>query len=534
MFHDRSSVPSVHTNGAPVVAKVLGADFELANSLISEGHNMDRAGRAADLLLQRIVGYPDRRRYGGTAIEFGRRFLPNGGSWYIDSDHLEGNVAEHTRAKDHALHLHAALRIARAAQLEAQADLPQGTRLEVIANNCDGHVSYGAHLNVMTTAKAFDDILRRKPHLGAFFATHLVTSVLYTGQGLVGAANGRGACGFQLSQRADWFEEWSSVQTMQRRPLLNTRDEPHASGGLARMHIIYLDMTLAPLSNFLRAGTTQLVLAMCEAGFVDATLSLDDPLDAASAISRDLSLAQTYATTTRGRRMSAVAVQQAIHDLAAEFVASGAAEQAVPDAGEILRQWQTTLDLLAARELDQLARRHDNWMKYFLIQRARGQRNLGWDSAELKILDLRFGSLDPDEGLFFRMAQAGMVELWPESSAIERFVHEPPEDTRAWLRGQVLLRHGAEVSHMDWSWIDFRVPSHRGWWNVARLSMPDPRAMTRAECEARLSQCSSLDDLVEAFTSESSGSSYPAPSRTSTSSWPSSSNTPASQRGPWN
>lgn len=482
----------------PVVAKILGGDFELANSLHEPGRSVSRAGHAADLLLAEITGYPERSPY-GTTIEHGRRFLRNGGSAYIDSDHLEMNTPEHARADEHALQVHAALRIARRAQLAAQRRLRDGTRLDVIANNCDGHVSYGAHLNVMTTARAWDDILRRRPHLGAFLASHLVTSVLYTGQGLVGAANGREVCDYQLSQRADWFEDWASIQTMARRPVLNTRDEPHAEGGLARLHIIYLDMVLAPLSNLLRAGTTQLVVAMCEAGLVDPAATLDDPLEAASAISRDLELRREFATVVRGKRRTAVDIQRTYLELAEEFVGSGAADEAVPGAERILAEWRTTLDLLAERDVERLARRHDNWLKFFLLDRARRQRGLAWDSAEMRVLDLRFGALDPDEGLFLRVAASGAVEGWLEDAAIERATREAPEGTRAWLRGEVLRRHGADVSRLDWSWIDFRVPTHRAWWSVARLSLPDPRRHTRAECEPLLAQTDSLEELVEAL-----------------------------------
>src|SRR5687768_601344 len=192
-----------------IVAKIIGGDFELSNSIHTPGTTQSRANRAAHLLLGQIPGYPDRRYGGGTAIEFGRRFLCNGGSVYIDSDHLEINTPEHGRARDHHLHIHAGLRVARAAQVAVQAGLPRGTRIEVVANNCDGHVSYGSHFNIMTTQRAFDDILFRKPHVGALLATYLVTSVLFTGQGMVGAANSREACEFQLSQRADFFETYA-------------------------------------------------------------------------------------------------------------------------------------------------------------------------------------------------------------------------------------------------------------------------------------------------------------------------------------
>ncbi len=263
----------------PTVAKVLGADFELANSFI--GGSPRSARQAASRLLAEIPGYPRGSR-GGTAIEFGRRFLDTcGSSWYIDSDHLEGNLFEHLSALDHPSVLHGAgFGQARQALRAAQTRLPSGTRLNLLANCSDGNTSWGSHLNIMVTRTCFNNLLYRKPHQAGLFATHLVTSVPYTGQGLVGAANGRAACSYQLSQRADWFEQLAGQQTMFDRPLINLRDESHADDELARLHVIYFDMVLSPVANILKAGTTQLVLAMIEAGWTAPTLCLDDPVAA--------------------------------------------------------------------------------------------------------------------------------------------------------------------------------------------------------------------------------------------------------------
>jgi proteasome accessory factor A len=483
-----------------IVAKVMGADFELANLMYTPGVSVSRPTAAADRLLAELPGYPQRRYKHGTVIELNRRFLAgSGGSAYIDSDHLEMNTAEHVRARDHAAHVHAALRMARRAQLSASLDLPPRTRLCVLANNCDGHVSYGRHLNMLTTSRCFNDILYRKPHLGGVLATHLVTSVVYSGQGLVGAANDRPACDYQLSQRADWFERFSSTDTMQRRPLLNLRDEPHAANGLARQHIIYYDTVLAPMANFLQAGTTQLILAMCEAGRADPRLQLDDAVGAASEISRDLSLRQKLPTAVPGVSATAVEIQQQLAEQAGEFVDTGAVDEAVPDAREIVVQWQSTLELLRERDVEALARRCDNWLKYLLLDRQRGRRGVAWQSDAMRMLDMQFSSLDPADGLFFQMAEAGVIEQMPDDARIDRFVDDPPDETRAYLRAQVLRRFGEAVYQMDWSWIDFRIPGSRGWWSTASIPMPDPRCHTRQECEATLTDCRSLDDLVHAF-----------------------------------
>ena len=478
------------------VKKVFGYDFELANSLI--GHTKARPRHAAAMLLAEIPGYP-RRNQGGTSIEYGRRFLNTcGSSWYIDSDHLEGNLPEHSSALEHPNILHGAgFAQARLALRAAERRLPAGVKLNLLANCSDGKTAWGSHLSVLLTRSCFLDLLYRKPHTAGFFATHLVTSVLYTGQGLVGAANGRSACKYQLSQRADWFDRMHSHQTMFDRPLINLRDESHAEHDLARFHIIYFDMVLSPVANMLKAGTTQLVLAMIEAGWTDPTLCLDDPVAAASEVSRDIQLQKTLRMAVRGRMMTALEIQTAIAGLAGEFVASGAAKDIVPDAEKIVELWLETLDQLKHRELEALAKRCDAWLKYLLLENQRGRRNLSWSSAEMRVADSLFSSLDPDVSLFYRAANQGFVEQMPDDATIDRFTYEPPDDTRAYFRAHVLRQFGDHVSSIDWSKITFRVPSGRHWWAFADVQLGDPRRFNREETESFLEECSSVEELVE-------------------------------------
>jgi proteasome accessory factor A len=383
----------------------------------------------------------------------------------------------------------------------AEARLPFDTRLNVLANCSDGRTAWGAHFNVLMTRAGYNGLLYRKPHWAGFFTTHLVTSVLYTGQGLVGAANRRPACSYQLSQRADWFERFTGQQTMYERPLINLRDEPHADSSLARLHIIYFDQVLAPTANILKAGTTQLVLAMIEDGWIDPALCLDDPLVAASEISRDLGMQQLYATSVRGRRMTAVELQQALANLAGEFVASGAADGIVPRAGEIVALWLETLEMLKRRDVEGLAAKCDAWLKYLLLERQRGAKNLSWSSDRLRVADLIYASLDPDVSLFYQAADTGFVERMPDDRTLGQCTFEPPDDTRAYFRAHALRRYGDAVSSMDWSRITFRVQETRDWWSIADVPMRDPRRFNRVETDALLEECTTLEQLVEAANS---------------------------------
>ncbi len=484
-----------------VTPKILGADYELANAMTTRGASFNQSVyEASRRLLDEIPGYPKARTWGGTSIEWGRRFLAgNGGSVYIDSDHLEINLPEHSRAADHALHVHAGFRIAQRAKVAAEAKL-DGTGINLMATVSDTQRSWGAHLNVCVSRGLWDDMFTRKQHLAGLFATHLVTAAMFTGQGQVGAGNGRSECDYQIAQRPDYFEEFVGWQTTHQRPILNLRDESHAGKGLARMHIIYFDNALMPTANYLKPGTTQLVLAMLEAGFADPAILLDDPLSAASVVSRDLTFRQTLRLVGRGRKATAIEVQRRLSDLAAEFVASGEADEAVPDAEAILACWRETLDMLEQRDLAALALRIDWALKYVLLERQIARRGLSWDSADVRAMDLRYANLDPREGLFLQLASAGHVDGMPSNDAIDAAADEPPTDTRAYLRAHLIRLLGDEMSEMDWDRVRFRMGG-AGWYRSAGnwLGMPDPARWGKEEADAVLESCSTPEEFVAAI-----------------------------------
>ncbi|MBL8829230.1 MAG: proteasome accessory factor PafA2 family protein [Planctomycetaceae bacterium] len=485
----------MHTPNTPVT-KVIGVDFELSNSMVTDGVPDGSPDIAAELLLNEIRGYPLKQSIRGPMTERGRRFLRNGGCAYIDLNHLELCTPCHGRAAEHPLYIHTALRIARKAQIAAQAKLKQ-TKLMVIANSSDGKVSYGSHLRHSVSRHLFRELHHHNYLLAGFWATHLVTSILYTGQGAVGGANGREPCNYQLAQRPDYFSRLFNLETTQDRPIINLRDESH-SATVAATHTIYFDRVLCPGACYLQAVTSQLVLAMMEAGQADTSVALADPVGSASAISRDLGLQQQFATVVPGRNMSAFQIQRAICTQVQEFVASGKCGNAVPDAEAGVAFWSETLDLLERQEIAQLAMRCDNWLKYLVIERQLSRRNKSWTSGEAKVLDILFGSLDPDQGIFFQMAALGNIEGMPTDDQIERALRTPPSDTRACLRAWLLRRFGEHIARMDWSYIDFDVPSGSSWRSVARLRLPDPRAFGMQHSFDLLHDHDSLTEIVDA------------------------------------
>ena len=527
-------------NSPPRLLKVCGADFELGNFILG----LDDAGgsgrEASRALLAAIKGLPHRPLYrdlappvnwqstvyggcrnrggqqyecavhGGEHVQdWGRKFLAeNGGCVYIDLDHLELCNPEVTNAWDHVAATHAMLRIAREALRVANRDQPEGQKIQVLVNNSDGQGnSYGSHLNLLVTRRTFDNIFNRKGHYLQYLASFQVSSLVFTGQGKVGAENGAPHTPFQLSQRADYFELLSSLPTTFQRGLVNSRSE-HLSGAAgnssktdapARLHSIFFDSTLAHGSCLLKVGTMQIILAMLEAERCDASLLLDDPVDAVVQISHDPTL-QACVALTSGTRLTAVELQQRFLEDARCFAATVGFEGVVPRAAEILDLWEDTLTKLKSGDLPQLAPRLDWVMKLMTLERALDQRpELGWDSPEIKVLDHLYSSLDED-GLYWAYEKSGFTERLVDDAHIARLTNNPPEDTRAWMRAMLLRCAGAEaIDSVDWDSVGFKLRGRTYWPAFRKVSLEGPLSFTRAEGEALFQQAGTLEELLDAI-----------------------------------
>ena len=263
--------------------------------------------------------------------------------------------------------------------LDANEQLGAGQRIRALANNSDGQGhSYGSHCNVLITRSAFDNIFGRKLQQLLFLAAHQVSSIVYTGQGKVGAENGAPDVDYQLSQRADFFETLTGLQTTFNRPIVNSRDEPlcgpfagadATAKDLARLHVIFYDCNLCHTACFLKMGVLQIVVAMVEAEEIDVRLILDDPVDAVVRWSHDPTL-QTRARLADGRHLTAVEHQQLLHEQARLFVERGGCDGIVPDAEKIIQLWGDVLEQLAAKNFDALVGSLDWILKLFGLERA--------------------------------------------------------------------------------------------------------------------------------------------------------------------
>jgi proteasome accessory factor A len=519
------------------VPKLCGADVELGNFVLGRDESRGTGAAASRALLRKIegvsaaapswgYGWGTGWSQGGSAgsgagywyssQDWGRKYLPsNGGCIYIDLDHIELCIPEVLSAWDHVAASHAMLRIARKAQVLANDEMPEGQSIQVLVNNSDGlSHSYGSHLNFLITRETWDNLFVRKLHQLLFLASYQVSSIVFAGQGKVGSENGRPATPYQLSQRADFVEMLMGSHTTYSRPIVNSRDEALCGGsswrasdtwrdlGLARLHCIFFDNTLCHVASLLKVGVTQIILTMIEAGVTNLDLLLDDPVGAVVRWSHGADLG-TRCRLTSGKEVTAVELQLRFLEEATKFAQTGGLDT-VPRAGEILALWEDTLSKLQARDLASLVGRLDWVLKLHVIEHGLRQRsNLDWESPELKVLDLLYGSLDPAEGLYWAYEDSGIVERVVSEAEIERFVHEPPEGTRAWTRAMLLRALDAErVSAIDWDRIKVRRDRERGWARVVEVRLDDPLGFTRKETGDLFRRARSLEEILRGLTGE--------------------------------
>ncbi len=524
------------------VPKLCGGDIELGNFFTGTGGSEGTGSRAAVALLEKIRGVPSESRTSGQACNCGdcrarraeswrstgwstygssanaghgtydpqdwrRTFLPaNGGCVYIDLDHLELCLPEVLSARDHVAAWKAMLRIAARAQAEVNAELPAGQRIHVLANNTDGHGnSFGSHLDFLITRRAWENIFHRRLQHLLYLAAYQASSIVFTGQGKVGSdgpASLAAPCNFQISQRVDFVEVLTGVQTTCNRPIVNSRDEALCGNPgsdessparkLARLHVIFHDSSLCEVTCLLKVGVMQIVLAMIEQERINPGLILDDPVAAATAWSRDPSLSER-ARLVSGHELRAVELQLRFLEEAKAFVDAGNCEGVVPEAPHILELWADTLARLEACDFPSLTRRLDWVLKLSLLERTMQRRpQLGWASPEIKHLDHFYSSLDG--GLYQACEAQGAVDRVVSDADIGRFVSEPPADTRAYTRSHLLrLAEPDQIDHVDWDEVTFRLP---GRWPARRtVALANPLGHTRER--TRFLETATLEDALD-------------------------------------
>jgi proteasome accessory factor A len=416
--------------------------------------------------------------------------LTNGARLYVDHAHPEYSTPECTNPRDAVLWDKAGEQVMLdAAKLAGT--IPGASPILLYKNNTDNKgASYGAHENyLMRRSTPFGEIVR---HLTPFFVSRQVV----TGAGRVGIGQDGRDHGFQLSQRADYFEVEVGLETTLKRPIINTRDEPHADPEkYRRLHVIIGDANLSEISTYLKVGTTALVLAMIEDRFISRELTVDQPVRSLRAVSHDPSLKHLL-TMADGRTLTAVQLQMEYLELARKYVEDKQGSDADAQTLDVLDRWESVLTRLetdpmqCARELDWVA-------KLKLLNSYRDRDGLDWDDAKLHLVDLQYSDIRPDKGLYHRLVRMGRMDRLLDDDEIAEAMHRPPSDTRAYFRGRCLEKYADRIAAASWDSVIFDLPGHE---SLQRVPTIDPLRGTRRHVGELLDRCDTAESLFAALT----------------------------------
>ncbi len=414
--------------------------------------------------------------------------LTNGARYYVDHAHPEYSTPECSNALELVIADKAGERILARSMHAARHLLPAGQEIVVYKNNSDGKGnSYGCHENYLVDRTApFAALVR---NLIPWFVTRQV----FTGAGKVGRENGTDPVDFQISQRADFFEEEVGLETTLKRPIVNTRDEPHADPQkYRRLHVIVGDANLCEIATYLKVGTTAIVLSMIEDGFIDKDLTITGPVAAMRTVSHDPTL-RAVVELADGGRCTALETQWEFLRLARKYADDVGLEACGGEmlGAQVLDRWEATL---AALERDPATLDGQlDWVTKENLLRAYVERDdLSWNDPKLHLLDLQYHDVRPERSLYERLVRAGKVERLTTEHEVLTAMAEPPATTRAYFRGTCLHRWPDSVVAANWDSLILDVGSDP----LRRIPMMEPMRGTKEHVEALFADCATPADLV--------------------------------------
>ncbi len=409
--------------------------------------------------------------------------LSNGARYYVDHAHPEYSTPECTNPRDLVIWDKAGERILNISRTRAEAVSPPEQRILIYKNNTDlkGN-SYGTHENYLMDRRC--PFTRIVQHLMPF----LVTRQIFTGAGKVGSENNLEYTPYQISQRADFLETEVGLETMHSRPIINTRDEPHADPEkYRRLHVIVGDANMSELTTYLKVGTTAIALSMLEDDFIDCDLSLDNPVQAFRATSRDLTCQATFRMKD-GRSMTAVAVQREFLELAHRYYRDRELDTVTKD---VLVRWEYVLDRLEQDPMT-LSRELDWVIKKDLLESYMATHDIDWTDARISMIDLQYHDIRPGKGLYYKLEESEAVERIVTDDEITKAIHDPPKDTRAYFRGMCLQRYSEDIVSASWDSVIFDLKEGP----LKKIFMLEPLRGTEAFVRQLLEESPTARDLL--------------------------------------
>jgi proteasome accessory factor A len=378
-------------------------------------------------------------------------FLENGARLYLDvGSHPEYATPECDSLYDVVVHDRAGERILEDLTLSAEERLrEEGIRgtVYLFKNNTDSAGnSYGCHENFLTSRH--DD----QTALGQVFIPFLVSRQIFTGAGKV-LQTARGPL-FSIAQRAEHIWEGMSSATTRSRPIINTRDEPHADAEhYRRLHVIVGDSNMSEYTTFVKVGAAAILLRMMEDPSVTLRdMTLENPIRAIREISHDISCRRLVRLAS-GREMSALDIQREYLDKALAYADS----QGLPPLEQrALDMWEHCITQIERDPLG-LDREIDWVIKYHLIEKYRERHGLSLGDPKVQLIDLQYHDINRNRGLFYKLENRGAVDRICTDEDIALAQIAPPDTTRARLRGEFIKRAKEKKRDFTVDWVHLKL-----------------------------------------------------------------------------
>jgi proteasome accessory factor A len=424
-----------------VQRRILGLETEFGVTCTFHGHRRLSPDEVARYLFRRVVSW-------GRSSNV---FLRNGARLYLDvGSHPEYATAECDNLLQLVTHDRAGERVLEELLIDAEQRLAEegiGGDIYLFKNNTDSAGnSYGCHENYLVGRQG------EFGRLADVLIPFLVTRQIICGAGKV-LATPRGAV-FCVSQRAEHIWEGVSSATTRSRPIINTRDEPHADAErFRRLHVIVGDSNMAETTTLLKAGSTDLVLRMIEAGVVLRDLTLENPIRAIREVSHDPT-GRRRVRLANGREASALEVQQEYLDKARDFVDRRGSD---PITDRVLDLWTRTIEAISSGDLSLVDREIDWVIKHRLIERYRAKHGLALSSPRVAQIDLAYHDVNRNRGLYYLLERRGEVERVARDLDIFEAKSVPPQTTRARLRGEFIKRAQEKRRDFTVDWVHLKL-----------------------------------------------------------------------------
>jgi proteasome accessory factor A len=403
--------------------RIFGIENEYGVTCTFEGQRRLTPDEVARYLFRKVVSW-------GRSSNV---FLANGARLYLDvGSHPEYATPECDDVRQVVVHDKAGERVVEGLVDDAQARISEegvAGQIYVFKNNTDSAGnSYGCHENYLVGRQG--EFARISDILIPF----LVSRQLTCGAGKI-VTVGR-APTYSLSQRADHIWEGVSSATTRSRPIINTRDEPHADAEkYRRLHVIVGDSNMSETTTMLKVGSADLVLRMIEAGVIMRDLTLENPIRAIRDISHDMS-GRHKVRLANGRELSALDIQSEYYEKAAAFADREGLDD--PTHKSVLDLWQRTLSAVASDDLSSVDTESDWVMKYQLLSRYADKHHLALDDPRMLQIDLTYHDINRERGLFYLWQRRGKTARVCTDLEIFEAKSVPPQTTRAKLRGDFI------------------------------------------------------------------------------------------------